>query len=289
MIRISVPATSANCSVGFDTMGLALDWRGMFLFEQADSLRITGCPEAYAGEDNLIWRAYLTGCEAGGFSPDPLHIHIESDIPFARGLGSSATCIVAGLAAAWEVHGQPAPRHEIMALAAGMEGHPDNVAPAIFGNLCTTVMDRDQAVMCATDMSLWHALAIVPENEVSTAEARKVLPATVSLKEAALQAGRAALFVQGLERGDQQLVCAVCQDVLHEPWRKALIPQYSRLKDACEANVVPLWISGSGSTMLAISRDRSQLESMQAWIRKEMDLDSRLTNPDREGLQVFHE
>ncbi len=92
MIRISVPATSANCSVGFDTMGLALDWRGMFLFEQADSLRITGCPEAYAGEDNLIWKAYLTGCEAGGFSPDPLHIHIESDIPFARGLGSSATC-----------------------------------------------------------------------------------------------------------------------------------------------------------------------------------------------------
>ncbi len=270
MIRISVPATSANCSVGFDTMGLALDWRGMFLFEQADSLRITGCPEAYAGEDNLIWRAYLTGCEAGGFSLDPLHIHIESDIPFARGLGSSATCIVAGLAAAWEVHGQPAPRHEILALAAGMEGHPDNVAPAIFGNLCTTVMDRDQAVMCATDMSLWHALAIVPENEVSTAEARKVLPATVSLKEAALQAGRAALFVQGLERGD-------------------LIPQYSRLKDACEANVVPLWISGSGSTMLAISRDRSQLESMQAWVRKEMGLDSRLTNPDREGLQIFHE
>lgn len=116
-----------------------------------------------------------------------------------------------------------------------------------------------------------------------------MLPATVSLKEAALQAGRAALFVQGLERGDQQLVCAVCQDVLHEPWRKALIPQYSRLKDACEANVVPLWISGSGSTMLAVSRDRSQLESMQAWVRKEMGLDSRLTNPDREGLQIFHE
>lgn len=270
-------------------MGMALDWRGSFTFEKSDCLNITGCPEAYAGEDNLIWQAYKKGCEAGGFYPDPLHIHIETDIPFARGLGSSATCIVAGLAAAWEIHDQPASRQEILALAAQMEGHPDNVAPAIFGNLCTTVMSADQAVMCATDLGLWHCLALVPDNEVSTAQARKVLPETVSLQDAARQAGRAALFVQGLERGDQQLVCAACQDLLHEPYRQRLIAQYPCLKEVCTANSVPLWISGSGSTMLAISRDKSQLESMKDWVKEHFGLNGRLTDPDREGLIISHE
>ncbi|WP_294731708.1 homoserine kinase [uncultured Faecalibaculum sp.] len=289
MIRISVPATSANCGAGFDTMGLALDWRGEFSFEKADRLVITGCPEAYAGEDNLVWRAYQKGCRAAGFEPDPLHIHIETDIPFARGLGSSATCIVAGLAAAWEIHGQPASRQEVMALAAEMEGHPDNVAPAVFGDLCTTVMTEDQAVMCASDMSLWHCLALVPDLEVSTAEARKVLPGDIPLKTAARQAGMAALFVQGLERGDQQLVCAACQDRLHEPYRQQLIPAYSRLKEVCMANAVPLWISGSGSTMLAISRDREQLESMRDWVSRHFGLEGRLVDPDGKGLVICHE
>lgn len=289
MIRVSVPATSANCGVGFDTMGLALDWRAEFTFEKAPVLTITGCPEAYAGEDNLVWQAYLRGCKAADCYPDPLHIHINTDVPYARGLGSSATCIVAGLAAAFEIHGRQAQRPELLALATEMEGHPDNVAPAIFGDLVTSVMTEDQAVVCKTDMSLWHCLALVPDNEVSTKEARKVLPAEISLSDAARQAGRCALFVQGLERGDQQLVTAACQDRLHEPYRGRLIPRYETLKKACMANDVPLWISGSGSTMLAISRDRQQLASMKDWVRDRYGIEGRLVQPDREGVRVSHE
>lgn len=289
MIRVSVPATSANCCVGYDSMGMALEWRAQFTFEAAPALCVTGCPEAYQNRDNLVIRAFEKGCAYLGKEMPPVHLHVESDIPFARGLGSSATCIVGGLAAAFAWHDKELNPYEILALATEMEGHPDNVAPAIFGSLCTSVVDEESMVVCKTSLEPWHALAVIPDYEVLTAKARQCIPDTISHHAAALQAGRAVLFVQGLERGDQQLVCASCKDVLHEPYRAHLIPEYKHLSATAASNQVPLWISGSGSTMLAISRDKEQLKQMAAWVKDKYGFEVRLVEPASEGMKVTHE
>lgn len=289
MIRVSVPATSANCCVGYDSMGLALEWRARFTFAPADHLEITGCPEAYATEDNLVYQAFEKGCAYLNEETPGVHIHIDSDIPFARGLGSSATCIVGGLAAAFVWHHKELNPYEVLALATEMEGHPDNVAPAIFGSLCTSVVDDESMIVCKTAMDPWHALAVIPNFEVLTAQARKCIPETISHHAAALQAARAVLFVQGLERGDQQLVCASCKDVLHEPYRAHLIPEYEHLSRTAASNLVPFWISGSGSTMLAISRDKNQLEQMAAWVKDKYGFETRLLEPASEGMKADHE
>lgn len=289
MIRVSVPATSANCCVGYDTMGMALEWRAHFTFEKAEKMVVTGCPEKYATEDNLVLQALRKGCAYLDKECPAVHLHIDSDIPFARGLGSSATCIVAGLAAAFSLFEKEIDPYELLALATEMEGHPDNVAPAIFGSLCTSVVDDESMVVAKTPLKPWHALAIIPNYEVLTAQARKRIPAEISHHEAAMQAGRAVLFVQGLERGDTQLVCAACRDVLHEPYRADLIPEFRHIKMTAESNLVPFWISGSGSCMLAISRDAHQLEQMAEWVREKYGFATRLVDPAENGADVHHD
>lgn len=252
---VAVPATSANLGVGFDTLGIALDLEAKFAFLRAPELRIVGCEERFCGPDNLVWTSYLTACAALGKDPVPLQIDIQSPIPLSGGLGSSSACVVAGLMAAQLMFGRTYDPEFTLKLACGIEGHPDNVAPAVLGGLVSSFMDEGKAVTlpCPVASNL-RFVVISPPYEVRTADARRVLPEQVPLATAVWQMGRCHAMVEGLRQGDAALIGRAAHDKLHEPYRAQLIADYEPLrKVALEAGACAFVISGSGSTMLAIA------------------------------------
>ncbi|MEF2783188.1 homoserine kinase [Erysipelotrichaceae bacterium HCN-30851] len=269
MIKVRVPATSANLGVGYDCLGLALQEFATITFEEiAQGVKITGCDDAYANEDNLVYQAFCKGLNYLNKQVNGVHIHIDSPIPYARGLGSSAICIVAGLAGANALFHEPMNRYELFALATEMEGHPDNVAPAIFGGLCVSFMEDEKPNMIRfgvkRDMLF---VAIIPDYEVSTKKAREVLPNNMSYKEAVYQMGRCTALAKAIEIGNGLIIKKACKDQMQEPYRKALIPDYDTVYKLCEQNeMYTMYISGSGSTMMALTQDMNNAESLAAAI-----------------------
>ena len=151
-VVVSVPATSANLGVGFDCLGMALDLRANFGFLRSDHLEIYGCEERFRGEDNLVWTSYLTALAAMGVDPIPVRIDIDSGVPLAGGLGSSSTCVVAGVVAAQAMAGRPYDPAFTLDVACGIEGHPDNVAPAILGGLVSSFMSDGEVFSTHTSV-----------------------------------------------------------------------------------------------------------------------------------------
>ena len=272
MTRITVPAASANVGVGYDCLGLALTLYAHFTVERADTLAITGCDERYAGPDNLFYVSMCYALRSWGVEPFPVRLHIETDVPVARGLGSSSTLVVGGIYAAASLTDREITREEAVALACRMEGHPDNVAPAIYGGLvcsftpagvapegCDAELEPEEprCICYPVDPSL-RFVCVVPPYEVKTTEARRVVPRTVALADAVWQMGRIAGVTRALETGDVDLLAAANDDRLHEPHRRALIPDYDAVRAcALEAGAATLWISGSGSTMTAVVREKN--------------------------------
>lgn len=254
MMRVTVPATSANLGVGFDCLGVALDLRATFTMAEAEELAITGCEERFRGRDNLVWTTYLDTCATLGVHPGALAIDIDSPIPLSGGLGSSSTCVVAGVAAALVRAGRGWDTELALDLATKAEGHPDNVAPAVLGGLTSSFVSGKDTVATRMDVADNVSFVIMaPPYEVRTADARQVLPKQVSLETCVWQVGRAVASVRALETGDLGLLGKACDDRLHEPYRRRLIPDYDALRDAAlEAGAAAFVISGSGSTMLAI-------------------------------------
>ena len=251
---IRVPATSANVGVGFDCLGIALDLTATFLVTPSDALLIEGCEERFRGEDNLVWQSYLDACRELGLEARPLHITILSPIPLSGGLGSSSACVIAGVAAAMAL-GPGFDRAEALELATRLEGHPDNVAPALLGGLVSSFVEGDATTSTRMDVAAgFRFVAVAPPYEVRTADARRVLPTEVSRETAVWQMGRCVAVVRALETGDAELLAAACHDKLHEPYRAKLIPDYDELKTAAlKAGACAYMISGSGSTMLAVA------------------------------------
>lgn len=290
MITIQVPATSANCSIGFDFLGLALSWTSRISFELAESFSITGCPKAYQGTDNLVYQAFVATCKKAKVEVPPLHIHIDSDIPFARGLGSSSQCIAAGICGANTLLNLGLSDEKKLDIAVEIEGHPDNVAPALFGGLCACVprAKQDQFIRIKLDANDWKALLVIPETEIATKEARRVLPATLPLKDAALQAGRSFLFSYAWQQKDEALLYEMCVDKIHEPYRAKLIAQYQDLKTLADQHRVPFWISGSGSTMAFVSQREDILTLLHDQIAKDFpSLQLRLAKVSDTGAEVI--
>lgn len=255
MIRIKVPATSANIGVGFDCMGLAVSLYSSVDFEKSNKkLEVYGCPPEFRNEDNLVYQAFVKCCN---FLNEPIpnvKITIENKIPVARGLGSSAYCIVAGLKGANAWFDAPLSNDEILDLATDMEGHPDNVSPAIFGKLGVSFIDENkdvQTVHFDVNPSL-QFVTLIPNYEVSTDEAREILPTEMSYQETIYQVGHAVALSKALELGKLKLIRECIIDKMHEPYRSKLIPDYQAAKNICENANGTMYISGSGSTMMAI-------------------------------------
>ena len=259
-VRVSVPATTANLGVGFDVLGMALDLTATYTFEPADELQITGVDESLCGPDNLVWTSYVTACEELGLDAVPLHIHEESPIPAAGGLGSSSTCVVAGIAAAQALAGRSIDRRFTASLATRIEGHPDNVAPAVMGGLVSSYVEGD-----TTATTRWvvapnlRFVCMSPPYRVLTSDARQALPSMVPMSSVSWQVGRCLAMVSALASGRAADIAACCHDRIHEPYRAPLISDFERLRScALEAGACTFLISGSGATMLAIcDGDRS--------------------------------
>lgn len=267
--RVRVPATSANLGCGFDCLGLALTLYNEFSFEVAPELSFEGCEARFANDRNLAyttWRRTLRSLadesrgSAALLDPGALHLSTSSHVPLSGGLGSSSTCIVAGIVAAYAMAGVALTREELLDRATRAEGHPDNVAPASLGGLtCSFIAPEGQVVSLESSVDeRWRFVALSPAYEVRTSEARRVLPPSVPLEDAVWCLGRCQGTIRALQTGDGALLRAACADRLHEPYRKALIADYEPLKElALSLGVAAFWISGSGSTMMAACLDLS--------------------------------
>ncbi|MEJ6401056.1 homoserine kinase [Nicoliella lavandulae] len=257
MIKVTVPATSANLSVGFDCIGLAVDMQSKFTFEHNSNadLTISGCPSEFQNEDNLVYQGFKAVCNAIDQPVPKLSIQIHTNVPVSRGLGSSAACIVGGLVGANQWFDLPLNDQELLEIATKMEGHPDNVAPAIFGGLCMAFVDSNQQVQVVkypVNKAL-QFVAIIPNFKISTAAARSVLPSQMSYPDVTHQVSHSLLMTHAVETGNLSQLKEAMNDRMHEPYRAKLIHHFDQIKAICNQFNSVLYISGSGSTMMAVT------------------------------------
>lgn len=266
MITVTVPATSANVGPGFDCMGVAVSAYARFHFSlQEEGLCITGCDPQWQNENNLVVQGFYKVLDVLQEERKGLSIDIDaSDIPEARGLGSSAVCIVAGASAANAFYGNRLSKQEILDLCTEMEGHPDNVAPAIYGGLTVSFCQDQVAHTVRYEVApQLHFCAMIPDYPILTKQARAVLPKTLTYQDAIFNIGRCAALAKGLSDGDLNIIQSACDDRLHQPYRKALFPDYDTIQTLCKTHGVLTWyISGSGSTMMAITEQETIADTL---------------------------
>ena len=273
---VSVPATTGNLGPGFDCLGAALSLYNRFSFAPADQLQITavgdGAEQVERDEKNLVYQGVAKVYGKLGKAIPPFALHIETNIPLSRGLGSSATAIVGGIFGGNLLAGSPLSPKELLYLAIEMEGHPDNVAPAVLGG-CQLMADSPDGDWLFCPLQ-WHSsLAVVvaiPDFELSTAKARQVLPKAVSMHDAVFNASHLALLTHALQNGDRAWLRGGLQDRLHQPYRQSLITGMAAVEAAAlRAGAYGMVISGAGPTLLAVvpqSHTAQVAQAMQsAW------------------------
>lgn len=273
-MRVRVPATSANLGPGFDCLGVAWQSYNEIDFQPGGSgLSIAGCPAAYCNEQNLAYQGYCAALTAAGWREIPsIAIRFgRTDIPVSRGMGSSAALIAGGIVAANALHGLKLSEKTQVQLAAALEGHPDNVAPALLGGLVVSAMEAGNVHFARCPLSpVWQFLALIPDTELETQKARAVLPAAVPRSDAVFNIGHAALLLRALETGDGALLRFALDDRLHQPYRLSLIPgAEAARKIALDAGADGLCISGAGSTLLVIAREAEKLNRIAREIAEE--------------------
>lgn len=259
---VSVPATTANIGPGFDCLGAALTRYNRFTFTPQDTdadlqITVTG-QDSDRVSTNASNLAYIAFCEYFNRlqqAVPSIRLDITLGVPLARGLGSSSTAIVGGILGAQAIAGVPFDQRGLAQLATEIEGHPDNVVPALMGG-CRLATVNDQGVGALCDIP-WHGavapIVVVPAFEVSTAKARQVLPQNYSRADAVYTLGHLGLLLRGLETGNRDWLRTAIGDRIHEPYRKALIPGYDAVVQAAlSAGAYGVTISGAGPTLLAL-------------------------------------
>ena len=269
-IKIRVPATSANLGPGFDCLGCAFELYNTFLFSSnAGGYTFKGCEERFCNEDNLAVVGYKKVMEYLELPPVGFHMEVvDCQIPISRGLGSSSTFILAGAYAANALHKGGLSREEILDLCTEIEGHPDNLAPAVYGALTGSMMfDGKPVTVRYTPNPALTWVAMVPNFELSTEKARAVLPKTVSRQDAIFNVSRASILLGALTQGDEALLALAMDDRLHQSYRKHLIPEYEEVeKIVLDGGFPAMCISGAGSTLLTVTRHGGDI----SYLRKEL-------------------
>lgn len=265
-MKIRVPASSANLGPGFDCFGIAWQLYNELDFELCgEGLSISGCDYRYANDNNWAYVAYKAVLERCGIAPAGLRIHFgDCQIPIGRGLGSSSALLVAGVMAANELHGLGLSKQELLDVATVLEGHPDNVAPAIYGGLSASAMVAGKPVTVQYPLSeKLRFTALIPPFELSTVEARRVLPQYVPREDAIFNISRGALLLNALGSGDTELIKVAMDDRLHQPYRIPLIAGYDIARGlAYKCGAAATCISGAGSTLLCVSDSEAFAEKM---------------------------
>lgn len=260
MLRVRVPATTANLGSGFDCLGLALKLFNTVSIERSLTFGISvtgqGEKELPRDESNLVYRAVQEFYRAVGMAVPCLRIDLTNEVPLGRGLGSSAAAVIGGLVAANALNGGPLSEREVLGLASGLEGHSDNVAAALFGGLVvSTRADDDIEWARLPILDGVRAVAFIPDFQMPTDQARSVLPVTVSRGDAVFNIGRASLLVAAFATGRLDLLTKATEDRLHQRYRQKLFPSLESFLDgASRAGAIGAFLSGAGSTVLALTR-----------------------------------
>ena len=266
-IEVLAPATTANLGPGFDCLGMALDlWNRLEVLpaqpepDNAPLVEIEGegAEELASDSSNLTFRAMRFLFDEAGLEMPPLRLRCHNAIPLSRGVGSSAAAIAGGLVAANALCGQPYSPAELLEMAATIEGHPDNVAAAVMGGLQLVVSDGPQLYTAPIPVpDDLQAVLFIPDTRIATADARAVLPAQVSVPDAVFNMGRVALLVAGMALDRPEYLDVATQDKLHQPYRQPLFPAIKVIFAAARsAGALGVFLSGSGSTVLALTKGR---------------------------------
>ncbi len=299
-VTVIVPATTANLGPGFDCIGAALTLYNEFKFTRLEegglTIHVTGteAERVQTDESNLLYQAFLKLYQYIEQTPPSVKMEIQLGVPLARGLGSSATAIVGGLIGANELAGTPVSELQVMELAIAMEGHPDNVVPALLGG-CRLAATSDAGwEICDVP---WHQdiipVVAIPDFELSTKEARRVLPTQVSRADAIFNTAHLGLLLRGLQTGKGEWLRAALQDRLHQPYRQALISGYDAVNAAAvAAGAYGMVISGAGPTLLALA-DPTQSKAVEmamltAWQEAGITAVVRSLGVDTQGANSFH-
>ena len=268
-VSVKVPATTANLGPGFDSLGLALPIYNTITVEETimpgtgieiniiDETNEQDIISIPTDENNIVYKAIELLYNSIGQTPSELKITIRTQIPIARGLGSSAAVIVGGLLAANELLGRPADEAALLSIATEIENHPDNITPALVGGFVVSSLEDDGSVVYSK-MNWpkdWNITVCIPDYELSTSIARSVLPAEVPMKDAIFNLKHTAMLVQAVNTHDEKLMKIALDDRLHQQYRERLIPGLKEIKEALkhEENVMGVVISGAGPSVLVIS------------------------------------
>ena len=271
-VKVRVPGTSANCGPGFDCLGVACtiynELELTLLEEERLDIEITGdgAENIPVDERNIVWRSIQKLLERAGKAQEykGAVIRMNNGVPLSRGLGSSATAIVGGLKAANECLGNPFTNRDLLQMATEIEGHPDNVAPAIFGGFTISIVRNGKPECFSLMPKLPVKLVVtVPDFFLPTKAARAVLPAEVPMKDAVFNIGRAAMLTAALCKGNKSFLRSVFDDALHQPYRAKLIPgMYDVFKAARAAGALGASMSGAGPCLIAFTVENADAVGM---------------------------
>ena len=256
MVKIQVPATSANIGAGFDSLGLALALCNKVWMREYDgvSISVTDGSVVCTNENNLIYKSAKLIYDLCGKDFKGLEIKQENNIPMTRGLGSSSACIVAGLTGANALTGYPLSKDALVNLAADLEGHPDNSTPALLGGLVTAVISEGHVYYVKVPVSgSVRFVAFIPDFELKTEVARAALPMEISHKDAVFNLSRAALMTASLFSGKLSNLRVAVDDRLHQPYRMKFIHgAHDVFELAYKLGAYGVYVSGAGPTIMAI-------------------------------------
>ncbi len=300
-VMVSVPATTANLGPGFDCIGAALTEYNHFEFTLLDtdtldlSITVTGKEASRVSCDrtNLVYQSFVQFYQHLKKTPPNVAIDIQLGVPLARGLGSSATAIIGGLVAGNQLAGEPLCLSEIMELAIAIEGHPDNVVPALLGNCQLSVGETGNWQICPI---AWHPdlipVVAIPNFELSTQQARSVLPNHLSRQDAIFNIAHLGLLIKALETANSDWLIMALDDKLHQPYRQQLITGYDDLKTAAlSAGAYGMVISGAGPTLLGLTPPNQAEKVVSAmanvWMNQGIEAEVRSLSIDSHGTKVL--
>ncbi|MGG1876235.1 homoserine kinase [Paenibacillus cisolokensis] len=299
VVRVKVPASTANLGPGFDTLGMALPLYSWLELRPSDRTvfhlhgdQMEGLPQ---DKSNLIYKVSQMVFQEAGVSVPDLEISMYSDIPLTRGLGSSASAIVGALAAANTLIGSPLPDAKLFHMATALEKHPDNVGASLFGGIVAAAWDGTHAdyVRIAPPAHL-ETLVVIPDFQLSTTKAREALPAQVKLEDAVYNISRSSLLTAALSAGRLDLLREAMKDRIHQPYRAPLVPGMSKiLEEAQEQGALGVALSGAGPTMIAFVDNRdARIEQLRVYLVETMEAEGITVSclqlsPVAEGVQVL--
>ncbi len=309
-VSVKVPASSANLGPGFDCIGMALPIYNTITIEETvlpgtgieinvmtndESIDEKIFHDIPKNENSLVYKAVEMLYNSIGQEPSELRINIQTGIPIARGLGSSSSIIVGGLLAANKLLGNPADETALLAIATEVEGHPDNVAPAILGGVVLATQEEDGSLAYSKLEwpDEWDITVCIPDFQLSTEIARSILPKEVSMQDAIFNAKHLAMLIQAVNTNDDKLMKVALKDKLHQPYREKLVPGMREIMDAFkhEDGVLGCVLSGAGPSLLIISYkydlDKIKSTVKEIWEAQNIKFDIRTLKVEEQGAFVF--